>query len=301
VQLKAVYSLKHFRLLQARYDTRPFWSDRALVINRVRWQDAPKLSLYRLGIDSPNARADYAERKTEVSSQLRMKLRPMLTVAAGAGLERFATRARGVATGEPEILPEFPEVPGLDAHPLFAHTLLAVARDSRPADYSRSGSVLLGAFHTYRDVSGDQDGFEMYEAGAQQLVPTFAERGVLDLSGRTWLTHAATPVSVPFYLMPTLGGGDYLRAFPTYRFRDRDAWYVKAEYRWAVHKMADVAGFYEGGKVAPDLEGLDFTDMAHSIGLGIRVHSKTSNLFRADIAHGREGFGFRVGFSAGGS
>ena len=49
LQLKAVYSLKHFRLLQARYDTRRFWTDRAIVVNRVRWQDAPELSLYRLG------------------------------------------------------------------------------------------------------------------------------------------------------------------------------------------------------------------------------------------------------------
>ena len=302
VQLKAVYSMKHFRLLQARYDTRRFWTDRAVVVNRVRWQDAPELSLYRLGMDSDNARADFAERKTEVSSQLRMRLRPRVTVAGGFGVERFATREAHLPVGEPESLPVFPDVPGLARHPWFAHTLFSVALDSRTSpDYSRSGHVLAGAFHDYRDVHDGQDGFEMYDAGAQQLVPMFAERGVLDLSGRTWLTHSSGPRSVPFYLMPTLGGGDYLRAFPTYRFRDRDAWYVKAEYRWAVHKMADVAGFYEGGKVAPNLKGLDFTGVAHSVGLGIRVHSKTANLFRADIAHGREGFGFRVGFNAGGS
>ena len=41
--------------------------------------------------------------------------------------------------------------------------------------------------------------------------------------------------------------------------------------------------------------------MAHSVGVGIRVHSKKANLFRADVAHGREGWGFRVGFNAGGS
>ena len=101
--------------------------------------------------------------------------------------------------------------------------------------------------------------------------------------------------------MPMLSGGDYLRAYPTYRFRDRDAWYVKAEYRWAVHTMADVAGFYEGGKVAPEIKKLTVDDMAHSVGLGIRVHSKTANLLRADVAHGREGWGIRVGFNAGGS
>jgi hemolysin activation/secretion protein len=118
---------------------------------------------------------------------------------------------------------------------------------------------------------------------------------------RTWLTDSSSSRSVPFYLMPTLGGGDYLRAFPTYRFRDREAWYTKAEYRFAVHKMADLAGFYEGGKVAAKVDELGFDNMAHSVGVGIRVHSKTANLFRLDAAHGREGWGFRIGFNAGGS
>ena len=111
-----------------------------------------------------------------------------------------------------------------------------------------------GGVHFYRDVRNGQGGFQMYELGALQLVPIFAERGVLELTARTWLTHSSRPEEVPFYLMPTLGGGDYLRAFPTYRFRDREAGYLKAEYRWAVHKAVDVAGFFEGGKVAPEVK-----------------------------------------------
>jgi hypothetical protein len=302
VQLKAVYSLKQFRLLQARYDTQRFWNDRAVVISRVRWQDAPELSIYELGMSSPNARADYAERKAEFSSQLRARVRPPVTVAAGFGIERFSTREGDLVQAQQDALPAFPDVPGLATHPWFAHTFLGVAHDTRTSpDYSRSGHIVGAAFHDYRDVHGGQAAFELYDAAAQQLVPTFAQRGVLELGGRTWLTQADGPRAVPFYLMPTLGGGDYLRAFATYRFRDRNAWYVKAEYRWAVHTLADVAGFYEGGKVGPTLDALDVTDMAHSYGVGIRVHSKTANLFRADVAHGREGFAFRVGFNAGGS
>jgi len=64
--------------------------------------------------------------------------------------------------------------------------------------------------------------------------------------------------------------------------------------------MADVARVYEGGKVGSATEKLSLQDMAHSFAIGIRVHSKTASLFRADLAHGREGFGFRVGFTAGG-
>jgi hypothetical protein len=90
-QLKAVYSLKGFSVLQARYDTRRFWSDRAIVISRVRLQDAPKLSLSRLGPNSPDARVEYGERKTEGSSLLIWKARPRIRVAAGFGVERCST------------------------------------------------------------------------------------------------------------------------------------------------------------------------------------------------------------------
>ncbi len=139
------------------------------------------------------------------------------------------------------------------------------------------------------------------EGTLQQLVPTHGGRGVIDLSARTWLSFAEGDRSVPFFLMPTLGGGEMLRAFPSYRFRDRDALLLKGEYRWAVRKMADVAGVYEAGKVGAEIENLGLRDVAHSFGIGIRAHSKTSSLFRADLAHGREGFGFRIGFSAAGS
>jgi hypothetical protein len=128
----------------------------------------------------------------------------------------------------------------------------------------------------------------------------FNQKGVLDLAFHTWLSFSNSPETVPFFLMPTLGGGDFLRAFPSYRFRDRDALLLSAEYKWAVHRMADVAVLYEAGKVGPEVDNLSLQDMAHSIGLGLRVHSKTASLFRLDVAHGREGWGVRIGFSAGG-
>jgi hypothetical protein len=298
-QVKGVFSIKKFKVVQARFDTPRFWGDRAIFISRVRWQDAPKLNIWQLGMESPDARTDYAERKTEVSTQLRARLTPHVGFGGGFGIERFSTKA-GPIDGSGPI--QLPDVPGLNTHPWFAHGVFAMAYDTRTApDYSRSGHVIAAGVHLYSDTHDGQGGFQMYEAGGQQLVPMFGQRGVIDLMARTWLTDSSNSRSVPFYLMPTLGGGDYLRAFPTYRFRDREAWYTKAEYRWAVHKMADIAGFYEGGQVAAKVEDLGFDDVAHSYGLGIRVHSKTANLFRLDAAHGREGWGFRVGFNAGGS
>ena len=301
VQLKGVYSIRKFRLAQLRYDTPRFWSDRAIVISRARWQDAPKLPLYGLGNDSAKGRVDFGERKTEGSGRLILKMAPFVTVTTGFGLERYATSGGSFALHEDEGLREIPPMPGLGTNPWFGHTFVSAGFDSRLSpDYSRTGRFLEAGVHDYHDWHDGQDSFRRVELTAQQLIPTHAERGVIDVGARAWLSQSNTGRSVPFFLMPTLGGGDFLRAFPSYRFRDRNALLLKGEYRWAVHPMMDVAGVYETGKVASFVTGLNMNNLAHSIGVGVRVHSKTSSLVRVDVAHGREGFGVRIGFTAGG-
>jgi len=303
VQLKAVYSIKKFWILQARYDTPRFWSDRAILISRLRRYNAPELSLYLTGPDSPNARAEYGERRTDASTLLMFKPITSIRLNAGFGVERYVTRADPLPVKEgSEALSDAPELPGLGTHPWFAHSFASIAHDTRLSlDYSRRGHNAEIGLHDYHDWETGQDSFRRLETTLQQLIPTHGERGVIDVGLRTWFTDGKDEASVPFFLMPTLGGGDLLRAFPSYRFRDRNALLLKAEYRWAVHKMLDIAGLYEAGKVAPRVADLDFDNMAHSYGVGIRAHTDKASLFRLDAAHGREGWGFRVGFTAGGS
>ena len=311
MQIKGVYSIRNFKLLQLRYDTRRFWDDRAIVISRLRWQDAPELKLYRLGIDSPERRTDFAERKTEGSTQLIAKLTPRVRATAGFGLERYRTSADNLAElYDPDVL-ALALLPGgntliappagLGTRPLFAHTVASLGHDTRLSpDYTRGGHWFDGELHAYQDLRGDQDSFGRFEGNAEQFIPTHGGKGVIGLYGRTWLSLADATTTVPFYLMPTLGGGTVLRAYPSYRFRDRHALLLATDYRWAVHKLADVALTYEAGKVANRMGDLGLDNMAHSIAIGIRGHTDKAGLFRADLAYGREGIGFRIGFSAGG-
>ena len=121
----------------------------------------------------------------------------------------------------------------------YPHPDRIVALTTQWQKTGRRGTVSAPDFHDWHD---GQDSFRRVELTAQQLIPTHAERGVIDVGARVWLSQSNTGRSVPFFLMPTLGGGDLLRAFPSYRFRDRNALLLKGEYRWAVHKMVDVAG-----------------------------------------------------------
>ncbi len=308
VQVKGVYSIRNFKLLQARYDSKPLFRRRALISTRVRWQDAPELSLYPLGPDSPHARAEYAERKIEWSGFLRAGLAAHLNLTAGSGLERYALSAGFIDTDEDERLGIVPAEPGLATRPWFVHSFASLAYNTRFApDYSRTGHAFLAGTHVYNDMHDGRESFHGFELAASQLIPTVKTegngpndwKGALDLGGHAWMTETNEGSTVPFFLMPSLGGGDFLRGYPSYRFRDRNALLLTAEYRWAVHKMVDVAGLYEAGAVAPTVGGLTWNAMAQSAGGGIRVHSKSSALLRFDLARGRDGLEFSIGFNIG--
>ena len=308
VQVKAGYSWHHFRLVQARYDSRPLWGKRAVFSTRLRWQDAPKLSLYASGPDSSDRRVEFGARKTEWSGFLKTKVAPKTSVSAGSGVERYAANNGWIDPGEDEVLGEVPVAPGLGTRPWFVHSFASVSNDTRfSPDYSRTGRLLSAGFHDYRDQQNGSLSFERFELAAVQLLPTFRVagapdtryRGALGFFARAWLSQTSGDNDVPFFLMPTLGGGDYLRGYATYRFRDRNAALLGAEYRWAVHKMIDIAGLFEAGTVSPTVGGLASSKVAPSGGVGVRVHSKTAGLLRVDLAGGREGVKFTVGVTTG--
>jgi surface antigen Omp85-like protein len=301
-QIKAVYSVKNFSVVQARYDSRKFWRDRAALTGRLRWQNAPQLRLFRLGPDAPDLTVGYGERKTEGSARLRLQLTPAFRLGSGFGVEKYHTTGGRIDLAGAGSLPSVPAPPGLGSKPWFAHSFVSAAVDSRTSpDYSRSGRLLEGTVHHFHDLHDGQDAFGRFEGTAQQLIPTHGGKGVIELAAQTWLSLSSGDRSLPFFLMPTLGGSNYLRAYPSYRFRDRHALFLKGEYRWAVHKMVDVAGMVEAGRVAPTVKGLRSSDMAESVGAGLRVHTKTSNVVDLDVAHGRDGFKFTIGFNTGGS
>jgi hypothetical protein len=121
VQVKGVYSIRNFKLLQGRYDSRPFAGKRLTVSSRGRWQDAPTLALYRLGTDSPNLRAEYSERRIEWSGVVRAGVGAKSVLLAGTGIERYATSGGWVDASEDD-LPDVPQTPGLGARPWLVHT-----------------------------------------------------------------------------------------------------------------------------------------------------------------------------------
>jgi outer membrane translocation and assembly module TamA len=299
-QVKAVYSIRQFKLLQARYDSRPLFGRRSTISTRVRWQDAPQLSLYRLGPESPRGRAEFGERHVEWSGFLRTAFGRHTSVTAGTGIERYATDGGWIDEGEDERLDVVPQVPGLGSRSWFVHSYAGALHDTRLSPgFTRTGHLLAATLHDYHDTHDGAESFLRLELAAAQHVPTFSARGAIGVGVFAWLSHTADGSYVPFFLMPTLGGGNFLEGYPSYRLRDRQALDLHAEYAWAVHPMFDVAAIYEAGTVASSVRGLTPRHMWQSAGGSVRLHTGSAALLRLDLARGREGVHFVIGFSTG--
>ena len=296
VQARAEYSIHSYKLAEVRFQSRAIGRMHAVIATRARWQDAPAVALYELGRDAPEARALYGERKTEFSAAAMLRPTAVARAAAGIGYERYRVDDGRTDPSEDESLTFVPALPGLGTRPLFLHTFVAAGVDTRRSgDLSLRGSRVSVAAHRFSDRRDGRFSFSRVVVEGEQLVPVAHERGALSLIGTMW-TSSGT--SVPFFLMPTLGGGDYLRGYRTYRFRDRDAIVLTAEMRWRVRENVDAAAFVDDGTVAPRLASIRADAMRVTGGVGVRVHTAKTTIFRADVARGAEGFQVLIGFSS---
>jgi outer membrane protein assembly factor BamA len=113
---------------------------------------------------------------------------------------------------------------------------------------------------------------------------------VISLRGRVQTTLGDSDL-VPYYLLPSLGGGRTLRGYTTDRFRDRHSVLTSAEFRWIVNRLAlDMALFYDAGKVTADRADLDFRGLRSNWGIGARFHGPAATALRIEAARGNEGW-----------
>lgn len=298
VQAKAEYSIRDFKLLQALYQAPPMFSGKLIVKGRARWHDAPRVPLFRVGPDSPSRRAGYGEERSEFSAQALAHPISFVRLAGGSGYEKYITNGGGVPLSEDERLDIVPPAPGLGADPQYLHSYAQAALDWRDSPgYSRSGFVLEGALHDFRERSSGPYSFRQVDGLAQGLLPILHGDIVLDLSARVWTTQTSGGEIVPFFLMPKLGGSDFLRGFRSYRFRDRNAMLLTGQYRWYVQEYVDALLFYEAGQVAPDTSDFGLRSLERSYGFGVHFHTPATTVLRLEVARSREGTRFIFGFS----
>jgi hypothetical protein len=260
----------------------------ALVARKV---DARDMSFYGMGADSPeDARLRYDYLPASVGFEA--TARPLPPVVIGAAYERLRLETLLDSASQ---RPGVEEPSGADQSLHYGVTRLSAALDWRPYEgYSTRGGFVRGSWMRHNEHTGQPYTFDTRELEAVQLVPLLREHYVLAFRALATFADPRQDGEVPFMLAPYLGSSTTLRGFRNRRFVDRQRVLLSGEYRWRPSRYLDMALFVDAGQVADRREAFRFSDLSTSVGIGGRLHGPTFNVFRFDIARGREGWAFAI-------
>jgi ATP:ADP antiporter, AAA family len=265
----------------------------AVADERIRFElhgqqlHAPTVNFFGVGNDTlRDDRQFIGFDRTTVGAGLQYEVAPLVTVGGGLDWLRFdATAPVGAAIDTAFA-------------PAYSRGSVFAAIDSRTSPgYTRGGGLYRIDLANYDQVNGSSSSFRRADAEVQQYIPVGRESQVIALRALASTTLAGDDATVPYFLLPDLGGPNALRGYSNWRFRDRNRLLLTAEYRWAAGPLVDMALFVDAGKVGSRIEDLGLRDLHTSYGIGFNVHTPSSTVTRIAIARSREGIGLIFSFS----
>jgi outer membrane protein assembly factor BamA len=278
------------RWLQTFNDRFEFWTD-------YRYEYFPQEDFFGIGMDSSlDNRTSYRLSGHDVAARAIFKPVTWLSVGTRVG---YLKPEIGPGTDSryaslEELFTDF-DAPGLLSQPDFMHTEFFTEADFR----DRRGNPSSGGF--YRASVGliDDRGrgefdHQRFDVLAAHYVPVAPNRRHI-VSGRVGLSFVNNDPGerVPFYFLPYVGGVDTIRSFREFRFKEENAVWLGAEYRWVAFEHVSFVGFYDAGKVAHDWNDVNTSGLKKGYGFGFRLHSNSQNFARLDFGTGG-GEGWRI-------
>jgi outer membrane protein assembly factor BamA len=297
VDLSAGLSIKGYQAADAKVRWVQAFGDRFELWTDGRYEHFPQEDFYGMGLDtSRENETSYEFNSTGISVRALGRATTWLNVGTTFGYLNPRI-SPGADSGVPSIEALFTDVeaPGLATTPRYLHTTLFAEVDTRDIPGNpTSGGVYRSEFGVWDDHSLELYDHRRFDALAVQHVPLNAGRTHV-LSGRlgTAYVNNETGQRVPFYFLAYVGGVDTIRSFDEFRFKDENAVWLGAEYRWQFHEYASVVTFVDAGKVERDWQDLTFTGLKKGYGFGFRGHTRRQTLARIDFGFGG-GEGFRA-------
>jgi len=288
--VRGLYSIKSYKRFELVTTSLGLAHDRVDLQAIGGWRDATQVAFYGVGPDSTqDAKSNYGMQQFYAGANARVRGPAKTVFALSLQLEDYVIKSGSGSSASTETVFTPGTAPGLDSDPAFLHTTVGGGFDTRPAaDYARRGGLYTLAYDSWADRDQTYD-FDRLTAEVVQHLPILRENWVVSLHGVVQTTLDDQDV-VPFFLLPSLGSGSTLRAYSSWRFRDRHSLLMSGEWRWIPSRLAmDMAFFFDAGKVASRREDLDFENLTTDFGVGVRFHSPVATPLRIDVAHGSEG------------
>jgi len=291
VDIRGSLTIKGYKRIETAFIAPRLFERRGVFTAIGGWREATKVGFYGIGSGNTSLddRANYRFNQPYASSTLDFwPVRKLLLLRGGLDVAKWNVGpGKGDVTVDDIYTPE--TLPGLGAKPTYLYAEGTLALDSRPsAGYARHGGYYGITFHDFHDQDGLY-GFRRTDYEAIQHVPVLRETWVLSLHGRLQLANAAHNQTIPYFMLPALGGGSSLRGFGSWRFRDLNALLLQAEWRVVANRFLDMALVYDAGRVAARRS--DLTDALKSdYGLGFRFHGPLATPLRIEFVKSNEGF-----------
>jgi outer membrane protein assembly factor BamA len=298
----AGYSIRSYKIGQADVALPTFAKNRGTLTVSGQYLDAPDVKYYGVGNDSSkDARSYFGYTPTTAGTRLDFDITKHFKAGGEVSYLDVSTSAGRTA---PSIDAEYgpANTPGFEFSQFgFINSTARASFDwRRRLGYSGSGGVYRAQFDDYRDQDHGRYSFRSLEAEALQLIPILRANWVIALRGVATVTDVDDANEVPFFLMPSIGGGASVRGYPDFRFRDRNRLVMNAELRWTPARFMDMLLFYDTGKVEARRQDLDFDNLKEAYGIGMRLIGPKGYALRAEAAHSRE-HRVRLTLSAGGA
>lgn len=293
VTVRGAYSLKNYKTITAQVVSPGHVNDHLDVEAVVGWRDAPQTTYYGVGNDSrAGNRTSFLLEETSAAGSARLRptsWRP-LSIGGEARLAKYSTGPGKGRRPSIETLFKGSGAPGFDSEPSYQVVTGEVRVDTRTGPgYSRTGSLLRGSYAVYDDRNGAQYDFTRTDLEAGQLIPILRENWVIALHAEMAMTDVERGAEVPLFMLPYLGSGSTLRAYRSFRFRDRHSLLFSGEFRWTPNEALDFAIFYDTGKVAAWRGDLNLDNLHSDWGIGARFHGLAFTGLRIELARGRDG------------
>jgi ATP:ADP antiporter, AAA family len=282
----AAWSVKNYKSADMSIRFPTIGHGRTSIETHANWIDAPEVAFYGTGNDTRSElHTHYAYGATTIGASARVRAARFFDV--GAGLD-------GIWTSTTLDLPGST----INADPTYMRTRVFAELDRRDSPgYTRNGGFYRLQWTGYRQANDGGYSFRRVDAEAQHFVPILRENWVLALRAAVAATDAAEGNTVPYFLLPDLGGSHTLRGYPAWRFRGNNSMILTGEYRWTAGPLLDMALFLDAGKVEDRFRDLGLHGLKATYGIGMSFHTPSSTITRIELARTSEGPSLVFSFS----